>query len=148
MKPHLLTLCLFATALCLRASAQSYSIDWYKIAGGGGTSTGAVYSISGTIGQSDASQLMTGGNYTLTAGFWSLVGTVQTLGAPLLSIVRQGAGVTVCWQNVSGWNLQQNSNLAGPGGWSAATGVTTNNGTNCLNLPLPAGNIFFRLHQQ
>ena len=34
--------------------AQSYSIDWYKIAGGGGTSTGGVYSVSGTIGQNDA----------------------------------------------------------------------------------------------
>jgi hypothetical protein len=34
--------------------AQSYSIDWYKIAGGGGTSTGATYQVSGTIGQPDA----------------------------------------------------------------------------------------------
>ena len=34
--------------------AQSYSIDWFKIAGGGGTSTGGVYSVSGTIGQHDA----------------------------------------------------------------------------------------------
>jgi len=28
------------------ASAQTYSIGWYKIAGGGGTSTGGVYSVS------------------------------------------------------------------------------------------------------
>jgi len=34
--------------------AQTYSIDWYKIAGGGGTSTGGVYAVSGTIGQHDA----------------------------------------------------------------------------------------------
>jgi len=27
--------------------AQSYSIDWYKIAGGGGTSTGGTYQVSG-----------------------------------------------------------------------------------------------------
>lgn len=32
------------------ASAQSYSIDWFKVAGGGGSSTGGVYSVSGTIG--------------------------------------------------------------------------------------------------
>jgi hypothetical protein len=32
--------------------AQSYSIDWFTIDGGGGTSTG-VYSVSGTIGQQD-----------------------------------------------------------------------------------------------
>ena len=32
------------------AHAQ-YSIDWFKIAGGGGASTGGVYAVSGTIGQ-------------------------------------------------------------------------------------------------
>jgi hypothetical protein len=30
-----------------KVHAQSYSIDWYKIAGGGGTSTGGVYQVSG-----------------------------------------------------------------------------------------------------
>ena len=38
----------------LMARAQTnYSIDWYTI-DGGGTSTGGVYSASGTIGQPDA----------------------------------------------------------------------------------------------
>jgi hypothetical protein len=32
------------------ANAQSYSIDWHTIEGGGGTSTGGVYSVSGSIG--------------------------------------------------------------------------------------------------
>src|SRR6516164_4620415 len=53
-------------------SAQNYSIDWYKIAGGGGTSTGGTYQVSGTIGQPDASGAMTGGNYSITGGFWAL----------------------------------------------------------------------------
>src|SRR6202030_1357655 len=65
--------------------AQNYSIDWYKIAGGGGTSTGGVYSVSGTIGQHDAAGPMTGGNYSLTGGFWSLF-AVQSPGAPTLRI--------------------------------------------------------------
>src|SRR5450759_4556388 len=65
--------------------AQSYSIDWFTIDGGGGTSTGGVYSVSGTIGQHDASEAMTGGNYSLTGGFWALY-AVQTPGAPVLSI--------------------------------------------------------------
>jgi hypothetical protein len=34
--------------------AQSYSIDWYKVSGGGGTGTNGQYSASGTIGQHDA----------------------------------------------------------------------------------------------
>ena len=47
------------------AQAQiSYSIDWFTIDGGGGTSTGGVYSVSGTIGQPDASGAVTGGNYS------------------------------------------------------------------------------------
>jgi len=64
-----------------RAQAQTYSIDWYTIDGGGGTSTGGVYAVSGTIGQPDAGGPMTGGNYSLTGGFWSLIAAVQT-GAP------------------------------------------------------------------
>jgi hypothetical protein len=76
-------LLLIAFQLC----AQQYSIDWYKIAGGGGTSTGATYQVSGTIGQPDATlQPMTGGNYSLTGGFWSLISVVQTSGAPMLYI--------------------------------------------------------------
>jgi hypothetical protein len=62
------------------AHAQSYSIDWYKIAGGGGTSTGGTYTVSGTIGQHDAGGPMTGGNYSLTGGFWALISVVQTAG--------------------------------------------------------------------
>ncbi len=94
--------------------AQQYSIDWYKIAGGGGTSTGGVYSVSGTIGQHDAGGPMTGGNYSLTGGFWALISVVQTPGAPTLYISHAGNTVTVYWQDVSDWSLQQVSNLATP----------------------------------
>ena len=72
MKTSLRLLILAAAAsVSLTASAQSYSIDWYKIAGGGGTSTGAIYTVTGTIGQPDAGGAMTGGNYSLTGGFWA-----------------------------------------------------------------------------
>ena len=48
---------LFTLALSLLAPAlhaQQYSIGWYKISGGGGTSSNGQYSVSGTIGQHDA----------------------------------------------------------------------------------------------
>src|ERR1039458_153200 len=91
--------------------AQPYSIDWYKIAGGGGTSTGGVYSVSGTIGQHDAGGPMTGGNYLLTGGFWVLY-AVQTPGAPLLTITYAGSQAIVSWpSSVTGWTLQTNINL-------------------------------------
>lgn len=129
------------------AFTQSYSIDWHKIAGGGGTSGDGNYSLSGTIGQHDAGGPMTGGNYSLTGGFWALVSVAQTPGAPTLYISHAGNTVTVYWQNVAGWTLQQNANLGSPGGWSASVGVIPSNGTNYLNLTAPSGKMFFRLQQ-
>ena len=61
-----------ALLLAVNASAQSYSLDWSTIDGGGGTSTGGIYSVSGTIGQPDAGA-MSGGNFTLQGGFWGIV---------------------------------------------------------------------------
>ena len=92
---HILTWLL----LTFSASAQNYSIDWYKVAGGGGTSTGGVYAVSGTIGQPEASGALTGGNYSLSGGFWSLY-AVQTPGAPLLSIRYAGNQAVVSWSGI------------------------------------------------
>jgi len=133
--------------ICVGVScfAQSYSIDWYKVAGGGGTSTGGTFAISGTIGQPDASGAMAGGSYSVTGGFWSLVSVVQTTGAPTLYISHSGNTVTVFWQNTGSWTLQQNGNLSQPAGWTASSGVTTANGTNYLTVVNPSGNEFFQL---
>lgn len=57
------------------ASAQPFAIDWYTIDGGGGTSSGGNFTLSGTIGQPDAGPTMTGGNFTLTGGFWAATPT-------------------------------------------------------------------------
>jgi hypothetical protein len=133
------------SSFCLRAWGQSYSVDWSKVSGGGGVSTGGVYSVSGTIGQPDAGGPMTGGNYSVTGGFWSLISVVPTPGAPRLATSHSGSTVTVYWQNVSSWSLQQNSSLTAPAGWTASSGVTTANGTNYLNLASPTGRLFFRL---
>ena len=128
------------------ATAQSYSVDWYKVAGGGGTSTGGVYAVSGTIGQPDASGAMSGGNFSVTGGYWALINVVQTPGAPTLYISRSGNTVTVYWQDVSGWNPVQSGNLTTPiGSWTASSSPTLTGGTNYLNLVNPSGNLFFRL---
>lgn len=133
-------------ALAAPVQAQNYSIDWYKISGGGGTSTGGTYSVSGTIGQHDAGGPMTGGNYSLTGGFWALISVVQTPGAPTLYISHAGNSVTVYWQAVSGWTLRQNGTLTTPiASWSTSSGITTSNGTNYLTIPSPAGNQYFQL---
>lgn len=126
-------------------SAQNYSIGWYKVSGGGGASTGGVYSVNGTLGQHDAGGSMTGGSFSVTGGFWSLIAPVQTPGAPNLYISHSGNTVTVSWQGTGSWTLQQNSSVTSPAGWSASSGVTTSGGTNYLNLTPPTGNLFFRL---
>ena len=144
----LLGFILLHSAFILRATGQSYSVDWYKISGGGGTSTNGQYSVTGTIGQPDASGAMSGGNYSVTGGFWSLISVVQTPGAPTLYVSHSGNTVTVYWQNVSGWNLIQSGNLTTPmASWSASSSPTLSNGTNYLNLTGPTGNLFFRLKQ-
>jgi hypothetical protein len=125
--------------------AQQYSIDWYNIAGGGGTSTGGTYQVSGTIGQPDASGTTSGGNYTLTGGFWSLISIVQTEGAPALTITHSGNSVRVSWPYPStGWTLQQNSDLT-TANWSTSGGIADDGTNNFITITPPAGKLFFRL---
>ena len=140
----ILLLALLSLPLC--ASAQSYSIDWYKIAGGGGTSTDAVCAVSGTIGQPDASGTMTNRSYALTGAFWSFIGLVQVSGVPNLTITHAGNSVIVSWPNTGSYTLQQSNNLAAAGGW-ATSGfiISTASGTNSITITPPTGILFFRL---
>src|ERR1017187_2076006 len=126
------------------SDAQTYTIDWYKIAGGGGTSTGATYQVSGTIGQPDASGATIGDNYTLTGGFWSLIAAVQTVGAPSLGITHFGNSVKVSWPYPStGWTLQQNSDLTTTS-WSTSSGIANDGTNNFITITAPTGKLFFR----
>jgi hypothetical protein len=143
MKTYLiLTLLLIASAI----QAQQFSVDWYKISGGGGTSSNGIYQVSGTIGQPDASGAMSGGNYSVTGGFWALVNVVQTPGAPTLYISHSGNVVTVFWQDVTGWSLVQSGNLTTPiASWTASSNVALIGGTNYVSIASLTGNLFFRL---
>jgi hypothetical protein len=148
MKKSTLSAALVFAALGLWVEAQTYSIDWSKISGGGGRSTNGQYSVSGTIGQHDAGGAMTGGNYSVTGGFWALISVVQSLGAPTLYITHTGNSVTLFWQNTGTWTLQQNSDLAVASGWvPSGSPVTTANGTNSVTINNPTSNLFFRLKQ-
>ena len=53
-----------------------FELSWDSIDGGGGTSSGGVYELSGTIGQPDAGVVMTGGSYGLIGGFWPGAGPI------------------------------------------------------------------------
>lgn len=133
--------------LALVVRAQTYDISWYKIAGGGGTSTGGVYTVSGTIGQPDAGTLV-GGQYSLTGGFWGIIAAVQTPGSPLLSIRTASANAIVFWPSAfPGFRLQQSSTSLSNSWVNVNTNtypVSVVNGTNTVTIPA-SGNQFFRL---
>ena len=139
---------LFGLLIPTISFSQTCSIDWHKVAGGGGTSTGGVNAVTGTIGQPDASGAMTGGSYSLTGGFWALISVVQTPGLPNLTITHVGSSVIVSWPDTGNYTLQQNASLALPNGWTTSGySITTSNATNSITITPPAGNLFFRLKQ-
>ena len=116
--------------------AQSHSINWFKIAGGGGTSTNGQYSLSGTIGQHDAGGPMTNGPYSLVGGFWVLPTLVQTPGAPTLHITNAAPGFATIWWTppTPGFTLQSTDSLS-PTAWTNAPSGPTNPATVPATLP-------------
>lgn len=134
---------LVSLAAVATVRAQAYNIDWFTVDGGGGTSSGGAYSISGTIGQPDAGTLV-GGSYVLTGGFWGIISVVQTPGAPFLSVERVGGSVRVFWPKpATGFVLQQSSAVTG--GWSQVVFPYTTNATEISITVSPTGERFYRL---
>ncbi|MBM3881443.1 MAG: hypothetical protein FJ387_17250 [Verrucomicrobia bacterium] len=139
---------LFSSAL----TAQVSGVNWYTVDGGGGTSSGGGFSVSGTIGQPDAGELL-GGSFEVCGGVWGLVEVIQTPGAPQLSVSREaGSGVvTISWTLPDeGWVLHENSILGQPSTpWVLVAPATyQNNATHrFITIPNPAGTRFFRLQR-
>jgi hypothetical protein len=105
-------------------SAETYSIDWHAVAGGGGTSSGGNYVLSGTIGQAESGTTLAGGQYTVQGGFWAGVVLASSGEIPQLFIQLSGADVVVSWMPAApGFVLEMAMEL-GSGEW----------------LPGPAGN--------
>ena len=66
-RPFLVLLLMIAAP----ATAQSLTVDWWTVDGGGGTSSGATFAMTGTVGQPDAGA-SAGGQFALSSGFWSV----------------------------------------------------------------------------
>ena len=107
--------------------SQTFAIAWHTVDGGGGTSTGGAYSVSGTIGQPDAGRPMTNGQYSVTGGFWVLPTVIQTGEAPTLTIVPATPGnATLSWTpDTPGWILQETWVLS-PANWTNSPSGSTN----------------------
>ena len=139
----------FCSCLLAASASAQYSIDWFTIDGGGGTSTGGVYSVSGTIGQPDAG-LHRGGNYALVGGFWGVAEVIQTEGAPVLYAAKAGASVVIFWEKpATGFVLDETTAIApSPVSWSQVPFPYQTNATHIFVTVLaPVGNKFYRLRK-
>jgi hypothetical protein len=120
MKHPLLTLpCIslsIGTASILPAFGQApsgggYRLDWFTMDGGGGTSSGGGYTLTGTIGQHDAAPASgaPGTDYRMEPGFWAAVLPVP--GAPELRMRLSGDNAILWWPSGTGHVLQQSTDL-------------------------------------
>lgn len=131
------------------AQAQSYAITSATVDGGGGTSSGGAYAVTGAIAQHEASAPCTGGSYSLSGGFFAQYMALQQAGAPFLTIRATGANVQLVWgANVPGWVLQSNSaDLAAPG-WADVAGAPSVSGAEQFHtFATGGGRVFFRLRK-
>lgn len=122
--PICLTTGLLAAAT---AMAQTYTVDWSTIDGGGGSASGGAYVLSGTIGQPDAAPTMTGGAFALTGGFWGVF-AVQVTDGPTLNIEYvTPTQIRIWWApDDPGWILQESANLPSSMCWSNSPSGATN----------------------
>lgn len=136
-------------AILATSAPAQYAIDSHVIAGGGTTSASPRYSVTGTIGQHDASTALQGTGYVIGGGFWHAV--VQTPGAPDLTIRRNPftGVVRVAWRDSDSiYQLQESSgpNALEAGSWSTIVGPYPVAGAVFVHeIALPTGSRFFRL---
>ena len=141
--------CLSLLMLTLAADAQTprFQITAYTDRASGAT-TGGVFKIIGTAGQSEAVST-TNGVFTVGGGFWAVV---QTKDAPLLAIERLSNGsVRIFWDRPATGFLLDEQGLAGNGTPIPWTPVTLSYQTNAthisITVPAPTGSRVFRLHK-
>jgi len=68
-----LILSLLLTIQVVRAAGDaSYTLDWWTVDSGGGTSQNGSYVLTGTVGQAEPGSLHAG-EYSLVGGFWAVL---------------------------------------------------------------------------
>jgi hypothetical protein len=139
MKRFILIPCLLLST----AALAQYSIDRHTVGGGGGTSAGGQFSLTGTIGQRDTGATSANGQYALAGGFWAFPHAVQTPGAPTLTITPAALGLaTIAWTpNNPGFVLQESASIAS--GWTNSISGATNPVTVSASSPAK----FYRLNK-
>jgi hypothetical protein len=138
-----------AVAICVPQVlvAATYTIDWHSIDGGSGESSGGGFSASGTIGQPVAGEL-SGGEFSLLTGFWSIAVPAQVPEAPALRVQAGGNQVLLAWPaSATGFQLETTSQIAPPA-WSLVDGTpVVIEGEHRILLTRHPGQWFFRLRK-
>lgn len=104
-------------------TAESLSIDWYTVEGGGGTSVAGSFALDGTAGQPDAGVLIHRGpncesRFALTGGFWSFLSPYWPEGPQLALRFTSTNTVLLSWPAMcQGYALQKTTSL-GPPNWA------------------------------
>lgn len=116
----LLLLFLFLLFLILPTAALSaadYAVRWSTIAGGGGTSTGGVFTARATLGQPLAGPMLSAPPYAFTGGFWTFLESPPPPDGPPLVARVQGGRIVISWPvSAAGYVLQESLDLTGPNG--------------------------------
>jgi hypothetical protein len=152
MKTKTFYVAIACAAKIFTCSAQDFTLEASAISGGGGQSSSSDFELAATIGQVDAGS-MSGGDFALDGGFWSIIAAVETQGAPTLTISASGDQVTISWPDAgsAGFALEVANALATPPATTSWTHVNvapqTNNGIESVQLPLAEGPQFYRLQK-
>lgn len=147
-KPSSWVLILLAL-VCTPALRAQLAINWFTVDGGGGTSGGGDYVVSGTIGQPDAGATMSGGGFSVSGGFWGFVAVTPTPGAPMLTVWKTATNtVVISWPSPSsGYVLNQNTDLNSMN-WTAVGLAPADDGTTrSVTVNPPVGNTYYRLQK-
>ena len=138
---------LAALALASWVAPAQFTLDWSTVDGGGTSSTGGVYSVTGTIGQADAGAV-SGGSFALQGGFWVTVAVVQTPGAPVLSITASNNTLILAWPAPSTrFELQENPLLVSTNWTTVTTTPVVVGSQKRVIITSPVENRFYRLHK-
>jgi len=75
------------------ANGGSYEIDWWSVDGGAGTITGGEYELVGVVGQPDAGETASGGDYNLTGGFIPGLSEPTVVFYPEMDVLGKGYSI-------------------------------------------------------
>ena len=137
---------ILTAALAATASAQ-LSLNWCTVDGGGGTTVSADgrFTLSGTVGQPDASgpMLSSDGRFELGGGFWQ---TEIVLCDCTLSVGISGGNLLISWPGgLGGCILEYADNLVEPGTATVWHPVSPQPGGGIYVTPLTGTQRYFRL---